>query len=106
MKEDERFEKIKQNVEEVHGLPKGTLDSIVTGTKTQVWNDDPLFRGAFCYFTPEQKKMFSWEMTLPEYNNSVFFAGEHVSALHRWMQGALQSGMEAANALVRSKWGK
>lgn len=106
MKDDNRFEKIKQNVEEVHGLPKGTLDSIVTGTKTQVWNDDPLFRGAFCYFTPEQKKLFSWEMTLPEYNNSVFFAGEHVSALHRWMQGSLKSGMDAANALVQSKWGK
>ncbi|MHB8062955.1 MAG: flavin monoamine oxidase family protein [Ruminiclostridium sp.] len=103
MPETDRLEKIKQNVEEVHGLQLGTLDSIVTASKTQEWNDDPLFRGAFCYFTPEQKKLFSWEMTIPEYNNRVFFAGEHVSALHRWMQGALKSGMEAANALVCSE---
>ncbi len=103
MDEKERFKKIKRDVEEVHGLQKFELDSIVTDYKTQVWNDDPLFRGAFCYFTPQQKELFSWEMTLPEYNNRVFFAGEHVSALHRWMQGALKSGMEAANALVGSE---
>ena len=102
MKEEERFQKINQNVEEVHGLPKGALDSIVKGSKTQVWNVDPLFRGAFCYFTPQQKKLFSWAMTLPEYNSRVFFAGEHVSALHRWMQGALKSGMDAANAIAVS----
>ncbi|PYG87616.1 monoamine oxidase [Ruminiclostridium sufflavum DSM 19573] len=100
MTENDRIEKIKQNVEEVHGLRKGTLDSVVTASKSQVWDNDPLFRGAFCYFTPGQKKLFSWEMTLPEYNNRVFFAGEHVSALHRWQQGALKSGMEAANALA------
>lgn len=103
MPEGAGLEKIKRNVEEVHGLQKWTLDGIVTGYKTQVWNDDPLFRGAFCYFTPEQKRLFSWVMTLPEYNNRVFFAGEHVSALHRWMQGALKSGMDAANALVISE---
>lgn len=101
MNKEERLEKIERNVEEVHGLQKGTLDSIVTGAKTQEWNEDPLFRGAFCYLTPEQKKLFSWEMTLPEYNNRVYFAGEHVSAIHRWMQGALQSGMNVANAIVK-----
>ena len=82
------------------------LDSIVTTFKTQNWNTDPLFRGAFCYLTPEQKKIFSWPMTLPEYNNRVFFAGEHISAIHRWQQGALHSGMEAANALVFSEMKK
>lgn len=102
MPEPLRFEKIKRNVEAVHGLPEKALDPIVTDTITQVWDNDPLYRGAFCYFTPEQKKLFSWEMTIPEYNQRVFFAGEHVSALHRWQQGALKSGMEAANALVRS----
>lgn len=102
MQEDTRFEKLKRNVEEVHGLPKGVLNSIVTDFKTQVWNDDPLFRGAFCYYTPQQKKLFSWVMRSPEWNNKIFFAGEHVSGLHRWIQGALQSGMEASNTLAAS----
>ncbi len=103
MTDEDRFAKIKRDVEEVHGLDRGYLDRIVTEFKTQNWEADPLFRGAFCYFTPEQKKLFSYPMTLPEYNNRVFFAGEHVSAIHRWQQGALQSGMEASNALARSE---
>lgn len=100
MTDEDRFDKIKRNIEEVHGLAKGYLDNIVTDFKTQVWDNDPLFRGAFCYFTPQQKKLFSWTMTLPEYGDRVFFAGEHVSAIHRWQQGALKSGMEAANAIA------
>ena len=102
MTDEARFEKIKRDVEDVHGLPVGMLDKLATAFKTQNWNSDPLFRGAFCYLTPEQKKLFSWPMSLPEYNNKVFFAGEHISAIHRWQQGALQSGMEAANALAYS----
>ena len=39
-------------------------------------------------------------MALPEYDNKVFMAGDHISAVHRWMQGALQSGMIAANQLA------
>lgn len=101
MPDEERFEKIKRDLEEVHGLERGALDPIVAQYATQVWDNDPLFKGAFCYFTPEQKKLFSWPMILPEYNNKVFFAGEHVSSLHRWMQGALRSGMEAANSVVK-----
>ena len=105
MPEDARFEKLKQNVEELHGLPKGMLDSIVTDFKSQVWHSDPLFRGAYCYYTPQQKKLFSWVMKTPEWNKRIFFAGEHVSGLHRWIQGALQSGMEASNALAASVTG-
>jgi monoamine oxidase len=96
----ERFRKLKRDVEEIHGLNPGWLDPVVTQYKTQLWDKDPFFRGAFCYFTPQQKKLFSWTMLQPEYGNRVFFAGEHTSALHRWMQGALKSGMEAANAVA------
>ncbi len=102
MTNEDRFDKIKRNVEEVHGLSKGYLNNIATDFKTQVWDNDPLFRGAFCYFTPQQKKLFSWTMTLPEYGDRVYFAGEHISAIHRWQQGALKSGMEAANAIART----
>ncbi len=98
----ERFRKLKEDVEEVHGLNPGWLDSVVTQYKTQFWDRDPFFRGSFCYFTPQQKKLFSWTMIQPEYGGRVFFAGEHTSALHRWMQGALKSGMTSANAVAFS----
>jgi monoamine oxidase len=99
---DLRFEDAKREVEEIHGLPRGYLNDIAVRLKTVNWNREPWFRGGLCFFTPEQKRLFSYAMAIPEYNNRVFFAGEHVSATHRWIQGALQSGMEAANQLAVS----
>jgi len=95
-----RNEEIKREVEEVHGLAKGYLDRIAVGFKTMNWNENLWSRGALPFYTPEQKRLFSYVMTLPEYDNRVFMAGDHISAIHRWMQGALHSGMLAANQLA------
>ncbi len=97
---ERRFKLIKNQVEAVHGLPKGYLNSIVEDYKTIQWNKEPWFYGAFCYFMPEQKRIFSYAMVQPEYNNRIFFAGEHASPNHAWQQGALNSGMKAANNLA------
>lgn len=95
-----RFKEIMREVEEIHGLPAGYLESIAVDFKTLNWNDYPWSRGALPFFTPEQKRLFSYGMELPEYDNRVFMAGDHISAVHRWMQGALHSGMTAANQLA------
>jgi len=102
MDEKRRFEEIKRQVEEVHGLSKGYLDKIVLDYKTIHWNTQIPFKGAFCYFYPNQKEVFSYFMAKPEYDNRVFFAGEHISSAHAWQQGALQTGMWAANMLVKN----
>lgn len=95
-----RQEEIKREVEMVHGLPEGYLNGIAIDFKTMDWNNYLWSRGALPFFTPEQKTLFSYAMTLPEYDNRVFMAGDHISAVHRWMQGALHSGMVAANQLA------
>lgn len=102
---EERLRKLERDVEKVHGLIPGWMDSVVTDFKTQYWDRDPYYRGTFSYFTPQQKSLFSWTMLQPEYGNRVFFAGEHTSATHRWMQGALKSGMLAANAVAQTAVG-
>jgi monoamine oxidase len=99
--EDMTFEEIKREVSAVHGLPDGYLDRIVTDFKVVNWNQEPTFRGALCFFAPEQKRLFSYGMAQSEYDGRVFFAGEHISGVHRWMQGALQTGMQAVNDLVK-----
>ncbi|MDP4089480.1 MAG: FAD-dependent oxidoreductase [Bacillota bacterium] len=95
-----RINEIKREVEAVHGLPAGYLDNIVLDSVTINWNNYVWSRGALPFFSPEQKRLFSYGMALPEYDNRVFMAGDHISAVHRWMQGALQSGMIAANQLA------
>lgn len=102
MEESRRYELIKEEVEEVHGLPRGFLDSIVEDHKTVVWDNQPNNRGAFAMALPGQKRLFAYEMLKPEFNQRIYFAGEHLSTKHGWMQGALYTGMEAANQLANS----
>lgn len=98
--EGRRYDIIRQNVEEVHGLPRGYLNSVVERTETLHWFDEPNYVGALALTLPGQKPLFAYENQRPEFHNRVFFAGEHVSAKHGWMQGALYSGKAAANQLA------
>jgi len=91
---------VKRQVEMVHGLPKYSIDPLVLDFKTANWNTEHFFYGGFSYFMPEQKRIFAYPMTIPEYNNKVFFAGEHIGSTHAWMQAALETGMKAANTLA------
>lgn len=95
-----RIDLIKRQLELIHGLPINYLDNIVEDYKTIVWNNEENFLGAFCILRADQNTLFSYSNTLPEYDKKVYFAGEHISSTHAWMQGALKTGMEAANMLA------
>lgn len=96
-----RIEMIKRQVEAVHGLPYGYLDDIVEDYASVNWGDEPYELGCFFYFQPEQKKLFSKAMTIPEYDNRVFFAGEHISNYHGWQNGAFETGLYAAQNIIK-----
>lgn len=95
-----RFEIIKRDVEKVHGTPPGYINSLVNSHKTVFWNNEQWSRGGFAAAYPGQKIDLAYNMLLPEYNNKVFFAGEHVSTKPGWMQGALQTGKWVANQIA------
>lgn len=95
-----RFRKIKNQVAQVHGLPMEYLNNVVEDYKSLQWYNNPLSLGAFSFFRPEQKKLFSFAVTQPEYNNKIFFAGEHISLAHAWISGSFSTGMKAANAIA------
>ncbi len=100
--EPEAMEIVKRQVEEVHCLPKGSLDYLVVDCKRILWDRNPWALGAFAFYDPMQKILYSKVATEPEYNDRVFFAGEHISVSRAWMQGSLQTGMQAANAVAMS----
>ncbi len=100
--EEKRYDLIRHNVEQVHGLADGYLDKVIDAIKIIDWNKEPWFRGGYVVDLPGQKVNFAYSILEPEYNNHLFFAGEHTSAKHGWMQGALHSGMLAANTLVHN----
>lgn len=70
------------------------LDSQYTGGTSQIWHQDPLARGAFTFFEPGQ--MATLLPVAQRAEGRIHFAGEHTSAWHGWMNGALESGNRAA----------
>ena len=59
-----------------------------------IWHEDEWARGGFTYFEPGQMATLLPIAQRPE--GRVHFAGEHTSAWHGWMNGALESGNRAA----------
>jgi monoamine oxidase len=70
------------------------LDSQYISGTSQIWHEDKFARGAFTYFEPGQTTALLPIAQRPE--GRVHFAGEHTSAWHGWMNGALESGNRAA----------
>lgn len=92
-----RIYDVKRYVERMHALPWGYLDGELISYKSILWSHVQYIWGSATLTKPEDKILFSYIITLPEMGGKVFFAGEHVSQKHAWQQGALQTGMTAAN---------
>jgi monoamine oxidase len=67
---------------------------------SKVWQDDPYAGGAFATFLPGQQALLYEHIIAPE--GRVFFAGEHASLAHAWIQGAIHSGLRAADEVHRA----
>ena len=70
------------------------LDSQYDRGTSQIWHEDPWARGAYAYFEPGQ--MTTLLPIAQRSEGRIHFAGEHTSAWHGWMNGALESGNRAA----------
>ncbi|MEA2515705.1 MAG: monoamine oxidase, partial [Thermomicrobiales bacterium] len=61
---------------------------------SKMWHDDEFAGGAFALFDPGQQSLLHDHIVCPE--GRVYFAGEHTSLCHAWIQGAIESGLRAA----------
>jgi monoamine oxidase len=64
---------------------------------SKCWDEDEWARGAYTWFKPGQMTSMMPHVARPE--GRVYFAGEHASSLPGWMQGAFESGNQAAQAI-------
>jgi monoamine oxidase len=96
MDERSRVEEALEDVEEIH---PGISEEFEVGA-SHAWYSDPWARGAFALFAPEQQTNLQGAILQPE--GRVYFAGEHCSLYHAWIQGALESGMRAALEIHRA----
>jgi len=88
---EDRIQFALKNLAEIFG--DQVYYEFVTGTSYS-WVDDPFATGAVVAFEPGQESELFPYITLPE--GRVFFAGEHTTLTHGWMQGAIESGIRAA----------
>lgn len=66
----------------------------------QSWGADPFSGGGWAYFRPGQASRFGAAMGAP--HGRVHFCGEHLARAHRGMEGAMESGQQAAAEVLRS----
>ncbi len=76
--------------------------------KSIFWAQDPVYHGAFKVNTPGQHTdthHIYWDYiksNTPEHDSQVYFAGDSVSFYGGWIEGALQTGLNAASAVLIS----
>jgi monoamine oxidase len=93
MDELTRLEEALDDVEQIH---PGITEEFEVGA-SHAWYGDRWARGAFALFAPEQQTNLQAAITKSE--GRVYFAGEHCSLYHAWIQGSLESGVRAAREI-------
>jgi monoamine oxidase len=71
---------------------------LVQHTASWSWDNHPLAGGAFAWFMPGQHAALHRHIVAPE--GRIYFAGEHASLAHTWMQGALDSALRAVQEML------
>jgi monoamine oxidase len=89
----DRIEQALENLSQIH--PQAVEEFEVGASK--MWHDDEFAGGAFALFDPGQQTLLHDHIVAPE--GRIHFAGEHTSLCHAWIQGAIESGLRAAQEI-------
>ncbi|HEV7391025.1 MAG TPA: FAD-dependent oxidoreductase, partial [Burkholderiales bacterium] len=92
----ERSGVVLQHLARVH--PQLLEAGVVHQTASWSWDHHPLAGGAFAWFMPGQHSELHRHIIAPE--GRIYFAGEHASLAHTWMQGALDSSLRAVGEML------
>ena len=89
-------DRILEALEDLAEIHPAVRDEFEVGA-SKMWHDDPFAGGAFALFAPGQQTRLHDAIVAPE--GRIFFAGEHASLCHAWIQGAIDSALAAASAV-------
>lgn len=92
-------ERLRQALENVTAIHPQAAAEIEVGA-SYMWHDDEFAGGAFALFDPGQQTQLYQHIKSPE--GRLYFAGEHTSTAHAWIQGSIESGLRAALELLQS----
>lgn len=89
---------LEEGLRSIARLHPSALDTYEGGV-AMLWQNDPYAGGAFAVCQPHEERPFAEPARTPE--GRVHFAGEHTGFCRRWIQGALESGLRAAEEVHR-----
>ena len=89
-------DRIAQALENMAQIHPQVVDEFEVGA-SKMWHDDEFAGGAFALFDPGQQTLLHGHIIAPE--GRIHFAGEHASLAHAWIQGAIESGLRAAEEI-------
>ena len=92
----ERVASVLQHLSRIH--PQLREPGIVRDSASWSWDNHPYSGGAFAWFMPGQHS--SLHRHIISSAGRIYFAGEHASLTHTWMQGALESGVRAVREML------
>jgi monoamine oxidase len=94
----EREETTLRVLQRIHGNVRHS------GFESIFWDQEEFAAGAFAFLLPgEQDTLYADAVTPiahPPYDRKLFFAGEHCSLTQGWIQGAIQSSLNAVEDIV------
>lgn len=87
---EDRIDQALENLTAIHPQAASEFEVGVS----RMWHDDEFAGGAFALFDPGQQTLLHETIMEPE--GRIYFAGEHTSLSHAWIQGAIESGLRVA----------
>ena len=93
--EDERIKSITQDMRTVHRMA-----SVSTGAFSRAWSIEPNYGGSYATYEPGQVTKY-WDVLRQPWGR-VHLAGEHVATCTGYMEGAVESGRDVADRILRT----
>lgn len=91
---DDRIRFALRDIAKLHQMSDNKCEKLLVGGMSHSWAEDEYTFGAFCLSYPHQEHGL-FDATWKPYNG-VYFAGEHTSLKHAWIEGAVESGIRVA----------
>lgn len=92
----DRVASVLQHLSRMH--PQLREPGMVRESASWSWDNHPYSGGAFAWFMPGQHSSLHRHLIAPA--GRLYFAGEHASLTHTWMQGALESALRAVREML------
>jgi monoamine oxidase len=94
----ERVAAVLRHLTRIH--PQLGNPGVVRETASWSWDNHPYSGGAFAWFMPGQHSSLHRHIVSPA--GRIYFAGEHASLTHTWMQGALESALRNVREMLEA----